>query len=100
MFSCKWILYSFYRLHVAVSSWPVTSGPKLDSNLALNESRNDGRPVLWLMSFYSLFTDLHFSFKISVDFFFFLPLQNLQILLLDIVLLFTLFPSMSCLVCL
>lgn len=63
-----WILYC--TVHVAVSSLPVTSGPKVDSNLALNESRNDGRPVLWLMSFYSLFTGLHFSFKISVVFFF------------------------------
>lgn len=85
MFSCKWILYSldtvlYCTVHVAVSSWPVTSGPKFDSNLALNESRNDGRPVLWLMSFYSLFTDLHFSLRISVVFFS-LPLQNLQILL-------------------
>lgn len=74
MFSCKWILYSldtvlYCTVHVAVSSLPVTSGPKFDSNLALNESRNDGRPVLWLMSFYSVFTDLHFSFKISVAFF-------------------------------
>lgn len=65
-----WILYC--TVHVAVSSLPVTSGPKFDSNLALNESRNDGRPVLWLMSFYSLFTGLHFSFKISVVFFLFL----------------------------
>lgn len=71
-----WILYC--TVYVAVSSLPVTSGPKVDSNLALNESRNDGRPVLWLMSFYSLFTGLHFSFKISVVFFS-LPLQNLQI---------------------
>lgn len=65
-----WILYC--TVHVTVSSLPVTSGPKFDSNLALNESRNDGRPVLWLMSFYSLFTGLHFSFKISVVFFLFL----------------------------
>lgn len=53
-----WILYC--TVYVAVSSLPVTSGPKVDSNLALNESRNDGRPVLWLMSFLFSFYRLAF----------------------------------------
>lgn len=65
IFSCKCKLYNFYRLHAVVSSWPAASGPKFDSHLALNKSRNDRRPVLWLMGFYFLFTDLLFSFNIS-----------------------------------